>query len=236
MSRPEIVIGTRSADTADRALEWLASTSHDRIRTSDSVSWALSGGTTPILLYEQLAQGRGNIPWQSLSIFLVDERDVYAQDPLSNFGMLQTTLLDRLSTPPAKVTAWDTTQEAPETLARYRAALSTLPRHEGFPELDVVLLGMGADGHTASVFPGSPQQSSSDWVAYGPGPNASRYTLTLPLLTHARHVAFLVTGTAKASRVRECLRDADSPLPAAWLSRQARRVHWFLDAESASEL
>jgi 6-phosphogluconolactonase len=236
LTKPAIVVGADAAETLKQTTQWLTETTHASLRRSGRVSWALSGGSTPIPLYRDLAAESDSIPWGDLTLYVVDERDVYPADPLSNYGMLQTTLLDPLARPPAKVVPWHTAEDPGRALAEYRAALAPLPRYEGFPEIDLVLLGMGGDGHTASVFPGSPQQDNSEWVAYGSGPNANRYTLTLPLICSARHVGILVTGADKASRVRECLTDPTCALPAAWVSRQGRSVHWFLDAKSASEL
>ncbi len=234
MKEPTLHVAGTSEQLLESLTDWLRAASDDAVRDRGSANWALSGGSTPRPLYEKLAQ-TGAIPWSSLRLFLVDERDVSRRDSLSNFRMIQESLLNRLNPPPLAVYPWLTEVDPRESLSRYRQALAQLPRHEGFPALDVALQGMGGDGHTASVFPDSPQQRSEDWVAFGPGPECPRFTLTLPLLARARRVAFLVTGRNKAARVRECLRD-NVDLPAAWLSRHGREVHWFLDADSAREL
>lgn len=216
--------------------QWLSDTTQKRLMSQPQAAWALSGGSTPVSLYAYLAEHQDLIPWHATRLYLVDDRNVYAQDPLSNYGMLQRSLLDHLQDPPLFTIPWQTTMDPPQALALYRQALAELPKVEGYPQLDIVLLGMGDDGHTASVFPGSPQLKSRDWVAFGPGPQVSRFTLTLDLLSQAHHQVFLVTGSAKAHKVKECLSPSNAMLPAAQVSRNGRDVHWFLDEESAREL
>ncbi len=227
-------------ENTDQVMEglaiWLASQSKAHIQNHDVSYWAISGGKTPIALYQLLAKGRVDIDWASVNLFLADERDVFAKDPRSNYGLIEEVLLSHLLPPPGRVVGWQTLTDPRDALAQYRRQLTGLPRPQGFPQLDVALLGMGDDGHTASIFPSSPQEAASGWVAYGPGPLCPRFTLTHSLLTHAREVVFLVTGKAKSSRVVECLRDSNCDLPAAKVSRAAPSVHWFLDQESAHDL
>lgn len=236
LSSPTIHVGSDAADTCTLLVSWLEDATQQHTHDRGQASWALSGGNTPIPLYRQLGQSEGRIRWDAVSLYLVDERDVYAQDPLSNFRMMQATLLNGMKTPPREIAAWPTTGDPKEALAWYCRALARLPRHNGYPVLDIVLLGMGDDGHTASVFPGSPQRHADGWVAYGPGPKAHRFTLTLPTIVQARQIVFLVTGQDKAARVRECVQTTDAALPAAWVSRHGLDVHWFLDRDSACEL
>ena len=235
MSHPAVHVKPDPLSLVKALVPWLAVHAGKAVKKRGVCSLAVSGGSTPILLFRHLAEHPGLLPWSHIDLYLVDERDVYARDPLSNYGMLTRTLLASLPVPPRRVHPWLTLVPAGESLAAYRRALSVMTRRHGLPRLDITLQGMGSDGHTASVFPGSPQLESDDWVAYGPGPNAARLTLTLPLLANADHTAFLATGTEKAARVKECL-DGRSSLPAAILSRDAKDVHWFLDEDSAREL
>jgi len=236
MGDPAVHISATPDEVMSAVSSWLVTCTQQDIRERGRSVWAISGGSTPIPLYQRWAHDSDAIPWTKVQLFLVDERDVFPSDPLSSYGMIQKTLLDRLPVSPTRVYPWPVTGSVPEGLAYYRAALSPLPRTSGFPVLDTAMVGMGGDGHTASVFPASPQEHSSDWVAHGPGPNAARWTLTLPLLGHARRVAFLVTGSDKAQKVQECLGDPHSPWPAAQLSRLGNEVHWFLDQDSAAHL
>lgn len=236
MSSPNVHVFADQNAVMTALIEALAAWTQEGVRTRGQSDWAISGGSTPIPLYRLLGEGSGALPWPAIRLYFADERDVYPTDPLSNYYMVQEELLNRMPTPPARVFGWPVVHEPRQAMSWYRAALAQLPRVDHYPQLDLALLGMGGDGHTASVFPGSPQQSSLDWVAYGPGPRASRFTLSLPLLGHAGHVVFLATGAGKASRVRECLSQEDSQLPAAWVSTHAADVHWFLDSDSAREL
>lgn len=236
MSSPHVHIYADTNQVITELTRWIAETAQEGIRDRGVSHWAISGGSTPIPLYEQLAFRASTIPWPKVFLYFADERDVYWTDPLSNYHMVQDTLFNSLQVASSRVYPWPVAGDPREALAWYRQALSWLPRHEGYPSLDMALLGMGGDGHTASVFPGSPQLNSNDWVAYGPGPNAWRFTLTLALLINARHVMFLATGSQKAARVRECLVEKNPNLPAAIVSQNASDVHWFLDADSAREL
>lgn len=220
---------------SDHLIDWLAERAAADIRDHGDSSWALSGGSTPIPLYERLSRA-STIPWSHINLFLVDERNVEPRDTLSNYRMIRETLLDPLPIAPKAVYRWLTGSDPREALAQYRSFLAPLPRTDGYPVLDVALLGMGDDGHTASVFPGSPQEGNDDWVAFGPGPGADRFTLTLPLLSRARQTAFLVTGSRKADLVARILTQPSSSLPAARLTRNATAVTWFLDDASAAEL
>lgn len=220
---------------SDHLIDWLAERATADIRHQGYSSWALSGGSTPVPLYERLSRA-STIPWSHINLFLVDERNVEPWDTLSNYRMIRETLLDALPIAPKAVYRWLTGADPREALTQYRSFLAPLHRTAGYPVLDVALLGMGEDGHTASVFPGSPQEDNDDWVAFGPGPGADRFTLTLPLLARARHTAFLVTGSKKADLVARILNQPASPLPAARLTRNAPAVTWFLDDASAAKL
>lgn len=231
---PLIHIADSKEDAAETLSTWIAQAAQEDVRDHRRSRWALSGGSTPVLLYHRLSL-RSDIPWPEVSLYVVDERDVFATDPLSNAHMIQNALIRRVSGGP-QWNPWLTAVNPSESLARYRQQLAAMPRsREGLPQLDLALMGMGGDGHTASVFPSSPQEEATDWVAFGPGPNADRLTLTLPLLAQARRIAFLVTGPDKAARVAECVR-SDADLPAAWLSHHGHDVHWFLDRDSARAL
>jgi 6-phosphogluconolactonase len=236
MSTPQIHVLDDPVRVAQSLAQWFVDHTTECVEEHQCCAWALSGGKSPIGLFQWLAQSTA-IDWPAVQLYLVDERDVFPTDELSNYRMLEVNLLSHLAVPPGRVYPWTTGVEDPrESLAGYRYALERLARHNGLPRLDIALQGMGADGHTASVFPQSPQQRSRDWVAYGPGPGAYRYTLTLPLLANAREVVFLATGQDKAARVRDCLDGQHADLPAAWLSEHAPVVHWFLDRDSASAL
>ncbi len=208
------------------------------------ISLALSGGTTPRLMLMALAAEpyRAGFPWDQVHIFQVDERWVPADDPSSNQRMLRERLLAHVPLPPDSFHPVDTSLSDPSEGARryeetLRGVLPAAPR--GFPRFDAVLLGLGGDGHTASLFPGSPALTEvRAWTAatVGGDPSLPRVTLTLPVLCAASAVIFLVSGTRKASILAEVLSGNREDLPAARVSPRRGTVTFLADADAASGL
>jgi len=205
---------------------------------------ALSGGLTPRLLYQILA-GRallGRIEWKNVQLFQVDERCVPPDHPDSNYRMIREALLDGGEIPPANFHRMQAEEADLEKAARdYAAELAgVLEPQDGLrPRLDIVFLGMGPDGHTASLFPGTAAlEEQSLWVC----PNRverlgmSRLTMTLPLLNASAHVIFLVAGADKAETLRKVLEGPPGELPAQRIRPVDGSVSWFLDEASARKL
>lgn len=206
-------------------------------------SVALSGGHTPRQLFERLA-GTGFARWsgwKAMHLFWADERAVSGSSADSNYRLVRETILDRVPLTAEQVhrmrgEAADLEAEA----ARYARCLAGWARG-GVPRLDLVQLGLGDDGHTASLFPASPALGEvSRWVVVAPGPppHPRRLTLTLPVLNAARAVLFYVTGEGKAEAVRRVL-EGDEPVeavPARGVRPPRARVHWVLDRAAASRL
>jgi 6-phosphogluconolactonase len=209
-------------------------------------SMALSGGSTPAGLYTLLATGPGSrsrIPWDRTQIFWSDERHVPPDSPESNYRMAYDTLLSRVPLRPEQVHRIEgEDRDASAAAARYEQELrSVVGGRASVPRLDLVLLGVGADGHTASLFPGSLALAEerrlvvSNWVE---PLKAHRITMTLPMINAPRLVAFLVTGREKAAIVRDVLQPSPvTPLhPARRVTPVDGRVSWFLDAAASSLL
>jgi len=199
-------------------------------------SLALAGGNTPRLLYRLLSnEYRQRVDWSRVHLFWSDERYVPHDHPASNFRMARETLIDPLNLLPENVHPMPTDAANPEDAARrYEQELRVL--FEEIPRLDLVLLGMGADGHTASLFPGTAAlRERKRWVAVGEAPTEPRVrlTLTLPVLNAARAVSFLITGAEKAEAVRRILVE-HAPLPAALVLPEEGELVWWLDKEAAS--
>jgi 6-phosphogluconolactonase len=203
---------------------------------------ALSGGATPRRLYQLLATSpfREAAPWSRIHWFWGDERFAPATDPASNFRMVQEAMLSRTPIPPLNIHRIPTEGGiSPQTAAA--AYESELKRFYGAAELDparplfdVTLLGLGADGHTASLFPGDPAlDEKRRWVVAVAGRRAEpRVTLTFPALESSRHVAFLVSGADKRSVLSRLL-SGDEDLPAARLHPAgSRRI--FADGAAGS--
>jgi 6-phosphogluconolactonase len=206
---------------------------------------ALSGGSTPREMYRLLASDefRGQVDWQRVRVFWGDERAVPPDDPQSNYGMARRELLLRVPIPLGNIHRMEAEDANIGRAAHnYEALLRRYlePDDRGFPVFDLVFLGMGPDGHTASLFPGSrPLQQTSRWVSTPMVAKLGmrRMTLTLPVLEAARRVLFLVAGAEKAAMLREvlCVR-REPPLPAQMVQpRHGERI-FFVDEAAAALL
>ena len=203
---------------------------------------ALSGGSSPKKLYELLAAPayRGQVDWPRVYFFFGDERNVPRTDPQSNFLMAQTALLAPLGIADDHVFALPTELPPAEAAAAYTQKINDFfgPKPARF---DLVLLGLGDNSHTASLFPHTEvlHATTADVQAvFVPEAGMFRLTFTAPLINQARAVAFLVFGTDKAPavrRVRQGPRNADE-FPAQLISPSAGERHWFLDASAAADL
>jgi len=230
------------------ALSWAAATrleEHARVKALEKkpFSVALSGGSTPKLLFELLASPtfQGRVRWPNLQLFQVDERCVPPDDPQSNYRMISQALLESVPLPKENFHRMAAERPDREQAAReYSEELARvlLPAPQEWPRFDLVFLGMGPDGHTASLFPGSAALNErTAWVVpnFAPKFNSFRLTLTLPVLNTAAHVIFLVAGADKAETLREVLEGPKGQFPAQLVQPATGRLSWLLD-ESAAHL
>jgi len=205
---------------------------------------ALSGGSTPRPLYSLLGSDeyRDRVPWQEVRLFFSDERSVPPEHEDSNYGMVRERLLSGIGIPPTNV--YRMRGEAGDLAAAARQYGEELARvcrraaEQGPPSLDLILLGIGADGHTASLFPGTSALDATDeWVVANPVPQlaTTRLTLTFPVLAAAHRLLFLVAGEHKAGVVKRVV-EGDLSLPAARAARESRNVRLLLDSAAASAL
>jgi 6-phosphogluconolactonase len=211
-----------------------------------SFSAALSGGSTPKRLYELLAQPTygTEIQWERVHLFQVDERCVPPDDSQSNYRMIRESLLRHVPIPESNFHRMAAELPDRDEAARaYAAELSRVlrPGPGEFPRLDLVFLGVGPDGHTASLFPGSPALGEETlWVRsnFVEKLATHRLTLTFPVLNAARHLVFLVSGEEKAETLRRVLRpDPDAPpLPAQGIRPVDGEVSWYVDKAAAKFL
>jgi 6-phosphogluconolactonase len=200
---------------------------------------ALSGGATPRALYRELAANhRSTIRWEHVDVFWGDERFVPPLDPQSNYRMAKAALLDHVPCRSANVHAIPTDLETPEAGADAYASVLRAYFGDGMPRFDLLLLGIGADGHTASLFPHSPALEINDApVAATRAPDGSpRITLTMPVLLAAHTTFVLATGANKAPAIARALAP-ETPIadcPAAALRQSAGTVTWWLDTASST--
>jgi 6-phosphogluconolactonase len=206
---------------------------------------SLAGGATPKPLYELLATPpfSTQIDWPHVHVFWGDERCVPPDDPESNYRMAREGLLDHVQLPPTNVHRIRGEDEPSEAAADYEDVLAGFFGSRDIvlqASFDLVLLGMGADGHTASLFPGSAAaRETRRWVVASPGPQPGhwRVSLTPVLLNAAEDVTFLVSGANKADRLKDVLEDRRPDLLPAQLIRPTHgALHWMIDAAAAARL
>ncbi len=217
--------------------DWMVGILHER---PGPVSVALSGGSTPKLLYQALAGPlfMDRVPWQRVHWFWGDERFVPHSDERSNYRMTMDAMLDRAAVPPGNVHPIPTEgMTADEAAVHYQALLQAFygapVLDPARPLFDIVLMGLGTNGHTASLFPDTPVLTErTAWAAaVTPAGEPTRITLTYPALESCRHAAFLVAGAEKRD-VLARVRAGAPDLPAAHY-HPTGALHWFADQAAA---
>ena len=223
---------------AHRVAEWMTQAA---LAVQGSFRVSLSGGSTPKALYGLLAadEFRDRFPWQRVSWYWGDERFVPYDHPESNFRMTREAMLGKAPVPPENIHPIPTDGTPEDAARRYELTLqqaygaAKLDPHR--PLFDVTLLGLGGDGHTASLLPGEPALSErKHWVAVvSHGRPEVRITMTYPVLESSRRVAFLVAGKEKAT-IFNTIRKGGSRVPAAQV-RPVGELLWFVDRAAAGE-
>lgn len=202
---------------------------------------ALSGGTTPVNLYRRLA-GRSDLPWGKTHIFLVDERFVPLDHPDSNYRMIWDTLLSRVGIVTSNIHPIPTEANSSRAAAReYEEDLRRffLLGDGELPRFNLILLGIGEDGHTASLFPGTSSLEENERLAIavrGERVTHERVSITFPVINSAENVILLVIGPNKATVVRKILVERSSSLPAGPVQPDSGALFFLLDKDSAVHL
>jgi 6-phosphogluconolactonase len=244
---PEVRVVAGPAELAREAAEEWRTRAHAAVAASGRFAVALTGGSTPRPLYALLADpaapSREALPWARTHVFFGDERGVPPDHPDSNYGMARDALLAHVPLAPGNVHRMRGEDDAEAAARAYEEDLRAF--FGPAPRFDLLLLGMGPDGHVASLFPGSPAlEERSRLVAAtstppsAPPPHGRRITLTVPALEAAARVAFLVAGAAKAPAVARALsgeRGAGA-VPAARVRPVAGTVLWLVDRDAAAGL
>jgi 6-phosphogluconolactonase len=238
----ELSIFGNGKAAADFGVEKWVGACTDSIKNKGYFTAALSGGKTPIDFYKILSAGGKELPWAKIHLFLADERFVPATDEESNYRLVRECLLNHVNIPKNNVHRIDTEGVSIEMAAlKYEKEIRDFfnIKDDRIPEFDLILLGIGEDGHTASLFPGAPSLKEEKRVAIpiiAEKPPYKRISLTLPVLTNAQRIMFLVTGSEKAGIVREIVEESESRLPAFLVRRRAKNVHLIIDEDTASLL
>ena len=233
MTAPVIsVVVPGPAELADAAASWTGERITGAVATRGACYLALAGGETPRGCYERLGLPpyRDSIPWKSVFVYWSDERQVPLDEPGSNYAMAKAALLDHVPIPPEQVFP---------LVGDPTAALRRVPPDAaGRPRFDVIHLGLGDDGHTASLFPGHPAlQEEHALIAAihdAPKPPPERLTLTLPVLNAARAVLFMVQGASKREALARVFR-RDPALPASHVQPLDGELAFIVDRAAAGQ-
>lgn len=243
----DIRIAEAGHNWAQTAAALIHSTSEALIHANGRCLMALSGGSTPKALYQTLTspEWKQQLHWKQMLFLFGDERCVPPDHPESNFAMAQTALFHPLKTAPDQIYRMKGETDDPAEAAReYEKTLRQLTHCSPpvLPQIDLILLGLGEDGHTASLFPGTPALYDSIHavtVTQSPKGIPRRLTLTLGVINWATVVVFLVTGSSKAPIVRAVLEPqtaAERALPAALVAPESGQLIWMLDHAAAGHL
>ncbi len=226
-----------ASSVADQLMDWIALSKGKRY------DMAISGGSTPNLLFAALASRYADSTiWQNTHFWWVDERMVRSADPESNYGTAQRLLFSKIRIPEGNIHRIRGERNPALEAVSYSAEIAgSVPMKDGWPRFNLVLLGMGEDGHTASIFPGHLALLKSEHiceVATHPATQQLRITLTGEVINRAATVCFLVTGTAKANRLSEILSKGEMGklLPAGGIHPVNGELIWFADRNAAQLL
>ena len=250
-TNPDIVVHSSVDALTQGAADRIVAAAAAAIAARGRFTMALAGGSTPAALYRLLASPSyaERLDWSQIEVFFGDERCVPPDHEWSNYAMASRSLLSHVPLPPDQLHRMRgelPPEAAAESYARTLARIFDA-KESPWPRLDVILLGMGDDGHTASLFPGMgalTERQATVVATPVPAyvrPQVPRVTLTLPVLNAAREVLFLVAGESKASMTSRVLKDIRSgnndaeQAPAALVRPSRGRLTWFLDQAAASE-
>ena len=223
---------------ADYALEKWAEIAERSVNEKGCFSVALSGGRTPAALFEKLSRKK-SLPWNKTFVFMVDERFVPYQDENNNYRMINELLLRHVDVPAKNIHPILTTGETPRVSAeKYEKDLERFLRSGAC--FDLILLGIGDDGHTASLFPGMPSLKEKKHLAIevpSSGPiDAERITLTFPMINNAENIMFIATGSNKSEIIRGVIENENCRLPAAMVRPRQGNILFLLDEAAAASL
>ncbi len=244
----EICVFPDLAKVSEAAAESIASMAHQTVSKKGRFTIALSGGETPRLLYQRFAAHYSEkMPWDTTHVFWGDERCLPVDHKDSNYNLAYQTFLSKVAIPPQNIHRIQAESENPEdaALSYERILREFLNTSEGDPRIsfDLTLLGVGRDGHTASLFPAAPAlEEKRAWVVAVDSPSSvkppKRITLTYPVLNRSENIFFLVAGVQKTRIVRAVFQDlkqAEKIYPAAKVTA-LRKMIWYLDKSVMNDI
>ncbi len=237
------IIASDSYQMAEKGAEIFFNTAQNAVSRQGFFRVAVSGGSTPRSMHRLFSQEPylSKTPWHKTHIFWVDERMVSYDHPESNFGTARKDFLDKISIPPDQVHPMPVMKRSEEGALIYREIIKSefqITDHND-PIFDLIVLGVGGDGHVASLFPGQPIIDDANcWVlsVKGGQPDVLRLTLNYHVLNSAKLVLFLVSGSGKTAIVKTLFKDRQAGLPASKIRPLNGKVIWVLDRAAASLL
>jgi len=239
MAERNIVLCRDIAELSRQSAERFSQLARHSVQGSGRFTVALSGGSTPKHLYSLLAAPgyKERIPWNNVHLFWGDERCVPPDHPESNFRMAQEALLSKIEIPAENIHRMRGEGQPQTAAAEYEQELQRFfgLKSGALPRFDLILLGIGEDGHTASLFPGNEALNQTNHLVVAPFVaklNSHRLSLSLPVLNNAANVWFLVTGASKADAVKEVF-SASSDLPAARVNPVNGNLIWYITQDAA---
>lgn len=240
---PDIKFYESGEDLALAAAQYVVHVGQRAIDSSGRFSIALAGGSTPRSLYQLLTSEMFKIrlAWEKVHVFWGDERPVPPEHPDSNFRMAQETLLSGVSISAGNIHRMKGELPPQDAAREYENELRRFFSEHPWPQLDLVLLGMGDDGHTASLFPNTAAlQEKERWVTANPVEKLStiRITLTVPAINAARHVLFLVQGENKAEPLKAVIEGSHQPenFPSQFIQPAQGTLVWMVDKAAGAQL
>ena len=229
--------------TAQAAVEKIAQEFKRYSKLGRAVHISLSGGSTPKLLFQTLAKTpyKKGIQWQNLHFWWGDDRMVEPSNAESNYGEVQRLLFNHIAIPAANIHRIYGELPPQQALERFKCDLQQVEnKQNGMPVFDWIILGMGADGHTASLFPKETDFDDPHWAIIARHPQSGQYRVskTAALIENAKRVTYLVTGAAKAEILKEIdtTPAEDLPYPAARIKAKYGITEWYLDQDAAQLL
>ena len=241
--KPHITIKDTPTGLARTAADIFSMRAKECVARKGQFFVSISGGTTPGLFHRMLVQEPyvSEIPWDTMHIFWVDERCVPENDAASNYGASKKNFLNRAPISKSQVYPMPGGLSPEDGARTYQKTLMDFfhLKYGQFPTIDLIFLGTGKDGHTASLFPGQKALDERERLVIsvkGGDPYVSRLTMTFPVLNHAKRIIFMVSGKNKADIVKTILEFPKAKLPAQKIQPLNGTLTWLLDSESASML
>ena len=213
--------------------EWKI-TQNNAIKNKGYFTAALSGGNTPVPFFKKLSEQKNNFNWDKTFIFQVDERYVPSDHPDSNYKMIKENFLDKINIPEKNIFPVNTDLSLKDCTSDYENQINVFFKKEAFPYFDLILLGIGTDGHTASLFPGNKILNENKKITTSvedKNINHKRITLTYPIINNSKKIIFLATGKNKAQIIKKIIQDKNINYPASRINPVNGKVIYVLDKE-----